>query len=385
MMLRSQIIAAGLMIAAGCGGDDDAATADAPPAPADAVGTRPLVLADLLAPVTDDERARVTAEWEARDHGAHDVEELATGPITIGTVAMTYRILAHTIDGTRHVGAVLVPDALTGPAPVLVYAHGAYTGEGGLPPVDLADLGFHIPGQPLREQLIYVVPAYRGERISADGTVYTADGIGLIGTTDISDAAALLTVVGDTTPLADLDRVAVLGESRGGTVALGFGARDPRVDLVVDAFGPTDFRLALAAVDESTFAAVIAAAAANPDEPANLLTRSLVPLDAVTVGGDGALTITEPGYLEMRRRMAATSAVATPLDLPATQVHHGTADSTATVEYSRALAAAMAAAGRPSPSDEFTYHEYDGGDHDLATLPGAFGHIAEAIERELLP
>ena len=83
--------------------------------------------------------------------------------------------------------------------------------------------------------------------------------------------------------------------------------------------------------------------------------------------------------------MAATSAVATPLDLPATQIHHGTADTTSSVEYSRALRDAMATAGRSSPSDAFTYYEYAGGDHDLDSLPGSVGHLGEAITRELAP
>jgi hypothetical protein len=55
------------------------------------------------------------------------------------------------------------------------------------------------------------------------------------------------------------------------------------------------------------------------------------------------------------------------------------------VLYSRALADAMADAGRASPSNSFTYFEYDGGSHDLATLPGAVGHLADAINRELTP
>ena len=66
-------------------------------------------------------------------------------------------------------------------------------------------------------------------------------------------------------------------------------------------------------------------------------------------------------------------------------MHHGTADATAAVESSRALAEAMAAAGRASPHPSFTYFEYEGGEHDLETLPGAVERIAGAIERVLFP
>ena len=143
--------------------------------------------------------------------------------------------------------------------------------------------------------------------------------------------------------------------------------------------------MALAGLPPGLFEASVAGAVASPEDPATLLLRSLIPVDQVTVSPDAGLTITEPGYREMRRRMAATSALAAPSRLPATQVRHGTADPSASVEYSRALAAAMADAGRASPSPAFTYFEYDGGSHDLGTLPGAVSRMAEALNRELAP
>jgi acetyl esterase/lipase len=110
-----------------------------------------------------------------------------------------------------------------------------------------------------------------------------------------------------------------------------------------------------------------------------------MPLGQITANADGTLEITASGYTEMRRRMAATSAVATPLALPPTQLHHGTADTTSSVEYSRELRDAMAAAGRTSPSAAFTYFEYDGGTHSLDSLPGVTGRIADAITLHLAP
>ncbi|MFP2927718.1 alpha/beta hydrolase family protein [Pyxidicoccus sp. 3LG] len=352
---------------------------------ADAGTLRALVLDDLLAPVTAEELQHVEQEWASRDITARDVTQLASGTVTLGTVPMTYRVLEHVVGGARHVGVVLVPDSLTAPAPVLVYAHGGYTGDGGLPPFSVEELGFRIPGRPLREQLIYVIPSYRGERIRIASTTYSSGGDTLFGITDLTDTAALLSAALTTTPLADGSRVAIFGESRGGMVALSLGALDDRFDLVIDAYGPTDFRVALAGLPPGLFEASVAGAVAAPGDPATLLLRSLIPVDQVTVQPDAGLLITETGYVEMRRRMAATSALAAPSRLPATQVHHGTADTTAQVQYSRALAAAMADAGRPSPSNAFTYFEYDGGSHGLDTLPGAVSRMAEALNRELAP
>ena len=85
----------------------------------------------------------------------------------------------------------------------------------------------------------------------------------------------------------------------------------------------------------------------------------------------------------MRRRMTATSAVSQAHLLPTTHVHHGTDDPTAPVAYSRTLRDAMQAIGRTSPSPSFTYYEYPGGSHSLASLPGSADRIAEALQRVL--
>jgi acetyl esterase/lipase len=332
------------------------------------------------------ELAAVRTDWNTRDTRARGTQVEAEGTLAWGSVTMRYTVVSHDVAGARHVGAILVPSSLTSTdrVPVLVYTHGGYTGPAGFDfPVE--SLAAQVPGEPLRSQLIYVIPSYRGERIQVAGRTYTSGGSVSIGNYDVDDAMALLSVALDRVPQADDERVAVLGESRGGLVALEMGARDPRVDLVVEAFGTTDFRVAFKSVSEAVFAASVRAAVAAPDAPAHILTRSLLPLDEITVGANSTLTITADGLREARLALARTAPVNYVTDLPVTQVHHGTADVTADVAYSRALRDAFAAAGRPSGSDTFTYFEYPGGKHDVTTLDGYFPRVADAITRVLMP
>ncbi len=347
---------------------------------------RPLTLASVLAPVTAAEVAAVKADWRSRDTGARGVQVEDEGTQTWGGVPMRYTVVSHEVAGVRHYGAVFVPAALTASdrVPVVVYTHGGYTGPGGFDfPVEA--VATRLPGEPLRSRLVHVVPSYRSERIQVAGETYTSGGQPSIGDYDVDDTMALLSVALDRVPQADGGRVAVVGESRGALVALEMGARDPRVDLVVDAYGPTDFRTAYqeGTVDEADFTAAVRAALTAPDAPANLLTRALLPLDEIQAEADGSLSISEDGYRRMRLTLARTAPRSYAADLPVTQVHHGTADATALIADSRALRDAFIAAGRPPGSPTFSYYEYEGGQHDVTTLSGYFARVAAEMERVL--
>lgn len=349
---------------------------------------RALTLSLVTAPVTAAEVAAVRADWAGRDTGARDVRVEAEGTLTWGSVPMRYTVVSHDVAGVRHVGVVLVPTALaaTDRVPVLVYAHGGYTGPGGFDfPVEA--VAARLPGEPLRSRLVYVVPSYRSERVQVAGQTFTSAGRPSIGDYDVDDTMALVSVALARVPQADGQRVGVVGESRGALVALEMGARDPRVRLVVDAYGPTDFRTAYqqGVVGEAEFLAAVRAGVAAPDAPANLFTASLLPLDAITAAPDGQLTITEDGYRRMRLALARTSPRSYVALLPVTQVHHGTSDDVALIADSRALRDAFVAAGRPSGSGTFTYFEYEGGEHDVTTLPGYYTRVADEITRVLAP
>lgn len=58
---------------------------------------------------------------------------------------------------------------------------------------------------------------------------------------DVDDTMSLLSVAFEHVPELDEERVAILGSSRVGAVALLAAVRDRRIDAVVEFFGPTDF------------------------------------------------------------------------------------------------------------------------------------------------
>ena len=58
---------------------------------------------------------------------------------------------------------------------------------------------------------------------------------------DVDDTMSLLSVAFEHVPELDEERVAILGSSRGGAVALLAAVRDRRIDAGVEFFGPTDF------------------------------------------------------------------------------------------------------------------------------------------------
>src|SRR5690606_34274732 len=119
----------------------------------------------------------------------------------------------------------------------LVYLHGGDRGVG-LDGEVLLALSL-VPV--LAEEFVVVVPSFRAEPLHYAGRTYHSDGPPSPWDRDVDDALALLNTALQTTPSADPGRIAALGFSRGGAVAMLMGVRDPRVEAIVEFFGPTDF------------------------------------------------------------------------------------------------------------------------------------------------
>lgn len=312
----------------------------------------------LFAAPTQAEIDAVAAEWASRSPGAQDVSIEADTVIVVDTTAVRVRIVSHVVDGLRHVGAVIAADGAVGPAPVVAYTHGGSTG------VSVEDVLFLFPvvGD-AATSFVWVIPSFRSEPLGFAGRTFTSQGAPSPFDGDVDDALALIDVALSIEPAADSARIGVLGFSRGAGVALLMGVRDARIDRVVDFFGPTDFF----------------------DDWVRDLTRDALLGQTVDLPGFDHLDQTflqplargEKTIAEVRLELVRRSPVLYVQDLPAVQLHHGTADDLVPVSQGEALITAMAAIGRGEP--DFQGFLYQGGSHSPLTLSGSVGRTADFL------
>ena len=84
------------------------------------------------------------------------------------------RVVSHTVRGSRHYGAIIVPDGATpGCCPVIVEAKGV---SASYFPLELEKLhGPRLLGN-LQRRFVYVVPSFRGEVLNFGGVSYQSEG-----------------------------------------------------------------------------------------------------------------------------------------------------------------------------------------------------------------
>jgi len=322
-------------------------------------------LDELFAPPTSAEVAAVRDAWSSRDVSAREVEIVASDTVRVGFAAeATVRVVAHTVGGVRHYGAVAAPLGAT-PAslPLLVVGHG---GDGG---IDL-DQALFLLGYGLSDAVddfVLVVPAFRSEPLVFQGTRYQSGGDPSPWDRDVDDALALLNAAIAITPEADSNRIGALGLSRGGGVALLMAIRDPRIDAVVEFFGPTDFF--------GTFVQDVVEEALR-GMPRNLPGLAYLDAQFIQPLKRGELTIQD-----VRPELIRRSPVYFADRLPQVQLHHGTADSIVPVSQAQRLIEVMQQANRQPPG--FEYFLYPGGGHDPITLVGSLERTVAFLRRTL--
>jgi len=198
-------------------------------------------LQELFSPPTSEELAEVWDDWNSRDLEPAEWREIERSEMRIAEMESIVRIMAHKVGGDLHYGAIIVPHAAgAAPRPVMIEAKGV---SWDYRPLDLEHdlrlpdiLGAH------RQDLIYVIPSFRGERMVLGQRSYLSEGDrtnAWDGATD--DALALLELALMTTPQADSTRIGIFGQSRGGSVAFLAAIRDTRIRAVVSWCGPVDW------------------------------------------------------------------------------------------------------------------------------------------------
>lgn len=316
----------------------------------------------LFAPPTAGEMSTILAEWGGRNATAEEVSVLTEATLPYGSQGLRIQIVSHRVGEITHVGAVATPvGALPGSLPVLVYGHGGDQGEN----LDLTLLLLPVVLEDSVDDYVFVIPSFRSESLVFGGVAYESGGEPSPWDRDVDDALSLLEVALSLAPAADPERIGVLGFSRGANVGMIMALRDPRIDAVVEFFGPTDFFGSFVqGVVEDALAGTVRDLPGVP-----FLNESFIqPWQA-------GLITTDEVRLEMLRRSPVYFAGL----LPDLQVHHGTADDVVPVGEAERLIEAMVVLGRDTP--EFEAFLYEGGGHDPLSLPGSLPRTREFLMR----
>lgn len=280
----------------------------------------------FTAPVQTETDA-LLAEWQARDLTPTDYTVLQETPIQGGQY--TFRMVGYKLGGIQEYGALLIPQ--TGiPVPVRILVGGFGLG------ITANSVAMVTDGSGGTAPCIVAIPALRGQslQVTVNGTVYTSPQSGgehcnaFDGATD--DVLCFLNLIEQTVPEADVNRTSVRGGSRGGTVALLAGIRDPRVKRVVGIVSPTDLLILTSQhLLDDTYRCQF--------------------LDAF-VNGQVSLE-------EARKRLLASSPFYFAQRLPLTQLHMGLNDTNVPVDQGYALESEMLRLGLSSQFQLFTYNK----------------------------
>ncbi len=315
----------------------------------------------LFEPPTDSEINAIRAEWQARSTPVENFEVVQTQSETFGNTPATVRVVSHTIDGVKHYGLIAVPNgAAPGSLPVVIYTHG---GDNGLSANELTLILQLFPA--LAGEFVVVAPSYRDEPLRTDAATYRSDGPASPWDRDVDDTLALLNAALENTPEANGESIGAIGLSRGAAVALLAAIRDPRIELVVEYFGPTDFFGEF--VMDLTEDALEGIVSQLPG--ADFAQEHIVdPLK------NGEISM-EQARLELLRRSPVYFAES----LPQVQVHHGMSDTIVPVGEAERIIAVMEGLGRTAPEFESYLYANVGHLPAVTSLPRT-----EAFLRRLL-
>jgi len=179
------------------------------------------------------------------------IEERNTSPENIGLVEQSYittrlhnkqeiRVYEYLIDNKLRYGTVIFPPDYEGEnLPVAVLLDGLNQSDKQLQVEQTLDLYQY--SSELLADFIVIIPIFRGtyhqsvERYESEGSFCDAyDGAA-------DDSVALINLVSQEIPEANMEAILTVGGSRGGNVAYLLGQRDSRIAMSIAMAGPTDF------------------------------------------------------------------------------------------------------------------------------------------------
>lgn len=263
--------------------------------------------------------AAILADWSSRSprpEGWTVVDSL------VDTSSVT-QLVRFSVEGVPQGALVRRPLKATGKLPVVLFCHPSDDGMG------TSYLNFLIFALgTLADQVLIVAPAFRGETASlGTDSVISPSFSQSPWDRDVDDAMAVLSA-GLSLYSADSSRVAALGYSRGGGVALLASLRDPRIGSVFDISGPAD----LFAPSFQRVAIGLFAGGTSTLPGIKVLDTLLIkPFASGRISADSL----RRGMLRRSPARWARSGL-----LPLTQAVHGDADSTVNIDQSYALVAA---------------------------------------------
>ncbi len=320
-------------------------------------------LDELFAPPQPAEVQSVLDEWDQRDISVQNLVEVSADTLDFGAGKKGIaRVVSHDVGGVTHFGAIVVPvGATAGSLPVLIYNHGGDGGENLDVTLTFLSLGI----SEIIDQFVYVVPSFRDEPLIVNGVRYQSEGPASPWDLDVDDALALLNVALETTPEANTDRIGAFGFSRGGGVSLLMAIRDPRIDLVSEFFGPTNFYVQDV---EDTIVEALNGELRNLPGLNYLDEMYIQPLK------NGAISMAEA-----RIQMVRRSPVLFADRLPDVQIQHGEQDDIVAVDHAQSLAETLQNMGRNAT--ELELHIYPNAGHSPLEMIGSFERFVDFVER----
>jgi hypothetical protein len=316
-------------------------------------------LSSVFAKPTSAEIAAVEEDWSNRDLQPRGINEELKGTVMIADRRFKVRIVSHLVHGSRHYGAIILPDNIgRKPLPVIIEAKGVSPTYF---PLELERLAAPRMMGSIAGQFIYVVPTFRGEVLDLNGSTYKSEGDrtdALDGATD--DTIALLSVAIRTTPEIDAKRICAFGHSRGGTVAMLTGIRDKRIKCVVNWAGPTDWLYAMGTngwTEEELWREALRTRANTQQTGGQNVERFL----KRAIDGNASLS-------DVRQRMIASSPLYFAHRLPQSEHHYGLEDTSVPIRNGRQLIDHLRERG--IPRSRYKAFFYPGEGHDTDRILG---------------